>query len=113
MKVNVNGVEYETDDIAVIMLATMSGGCSPAIFGIDMSRVEEFLEHPDTRGVTRGSRWMLVFTDLTSYVQSFHSGTLKLKKDSGAQDELLRHLNVDKIKLDEILKALGRKIKYK
>ena len=113
MKVNVNGVEYETDDIAVIMMASMSGGCAPALYGIDIRRVEEFLEHPDTSGVTRGSRWMLVYTDLTSYIQSFHSGTLKLRKDTGAQDDLLRYLNIDKIKLDEILKALGRKIEYK
>ena len=113
MKLNVNGVEYETDNIAVIMMATMSRGCAPALYGIDMSRVEEFLEHPDTTGVIRGSRWMLVFTDLTSYVQDFKSGTIKLKKDTGAQDDLLRFLNIDKIKLDEIIKALGRKIEYK
>ena len=113
MKVNVNGVEYETDKIAVIMMASMGRGCAPALYGIDISRVEEFLEHPDTSGVIRGSRWMLVYTDLTSYIQSFHSGTLKLRKDTGAQDELLRYLNIDKIKLDEILKALGRKIQYK
>lgn len=113
MKVNVNGVEYETDDIAVIMMASIGGGCSPALYGIDIRRVEEFLEHPDTRGVTRGSRWMLVYTDLTSYVNSFKSGTLKLRKDTGKQDEILRFLNIDKIKLDEILKTLGRKVEYK
>ena len=113
MKVNVNGVEYETDDIAVIMLASMSGGCSPAIYGIDISRVEEFLERPETSGFMRGSRWMLVYTDLTSYINDFHSGTLKLKKDTGAQDDLLSFLNINKIKLDEILEALGRKIQYK
>ena len=113
MKVNVNGVEYETDNIAVIMMASMGRSISYALYGIDVSRVEEFLEHPDTSGVTRGSRWMLVYTDLTSYVNDFKSGTLKLRKDTGAQDELLRYLNIDKIKLDEIIKALGRKVEYK
>ena len=113
MKVNVNGVEYETDNIAVIMMASKSSGCAPALYGIDISRVEEFLEHPDTSGVTRGSQWMLVYTDLTSYIQSFHSGTLKLRKDTGAQDDLLSFLNINKIKLDEIIKALGRKVEYK
>ena len=113
MKVNVNGVEYETDEIAVIMMASKSGGWSPALYGIDISRVEEFLEHPDTSGVTRGNQWMLVYTDLTSYINDFHSGTLKLRKDTGAQDELLSFLNINKIKLDEILEALGRKIQYK
>lgn len=113
MKVNVNGVEYETDDIAVIMMATKSGGCSPALYGIEISRVEEFLERPETSGFMRGQPWMLVYTDLTSYINDFASGTLKFRKDTGLQDELLRYLNIDKIKLDEIIEALGRKIQYK
>lgn len=99
----------ETENIAVIMMATMGGRMSPALYGVPLDRVEEFLEQPETEGVIRGSKWFLCYTTLTDYIKDFNREYVLYRDDTGRQDACLDRLGIPKIPITELIEKMGRK----
>ena len=97
----------DLNKIALIMMATKAGRMSPALYGIPLDRVEEFLERPETEGFMRGSHWMLCYTTPQDYVKDITDGKCYYIPDTGAQDALLDFMGIPKYDIKEIIKEMG------
>lgn len=101
------------EEIAVIMLATQGGRLSPALYGIPVDRVEEFLQHPGTEGSIRGSKWFLCYTTLADYVSDVKDKYFYYRKDSGKHDQILNDMLIYKYDVEELASIIGRTLKEK
>lgn len=100
-------IQMDLDNIALIMMATRGGRMSPALYGIPLDRVEEFLERPETEGFMRGSHWFLCYTTPQDYMRDITDGKVRYIPDTGAQDALLEFMGIPKYDAKEIIKAMG------
>lgn len=104
----------DLDKIALIHMATMHGKMSPALYGIPLDRVEEFLEQPETSGMGRGGPWFLCFNTIDSYLEAFKNVKyVQYIEDTGRQDDVLDRLNIPKYEIKEIIEAMGKIPKLK
>ena len=97
----------DLNNIALIMMASRGGRLSPALYGIPLDRVEEFLERSETQGFIRGSHWFLCYTTPQDYVANITDGNVYYIPDTGAQDALLEFMGIPKYDVKEIIKAMG------